>query len=101
MKNEDRIRCLTRDSVLKLLSDQEVASVSTAETAVRLSDGDEYLDLAHLELGVRRAPGTNTAMGRVLPRKAVQEETWIKILRQLAVPRLATPHSGGRIDDSN
>ena len=70
--------------MLKLLSDEEAASVSTAETAERLDDGDEYVDLGHLEHGVRRAREPRAPMGRVLPRKAVRESTWLKIVEQLA-----------------
>jgi hypothetical protein len=101
MKNHEREQYLNRDAVLQLLSDAEVASVSTAETAARLQDGDEYLDLEHLDEGVQRAAAASTPMGRVLPRKAVQEETWGKILKRLAARSIATPHSGGRVDDSN
>jgi len=79
-----RSEYLTRDRVLKLLSDQEVASVSTAETADRLADGDEYLDLEHLHDGVQRAGSSAAPMGRVLPKKAIHESTWDKILQQLA-----------------
>lgn len=86
MKNDERSAYLTRDSVLKLLSADEVARVSTSETAARLADGDEYLDLEHLEQGVRRAGGAATPMGRVLPRKAVHASTWNTILTHLAVP---------------
>ena len=77
---------ITRDAILSLLSDDEVAGVSTAETAPQLSEGDEYLDLGQLDQGVRRAHGTATPMGRVLPRKAVHETTWGKILTQLPGP---------------
>jgi hypothetical protein len=83
MKSEKRLEYLTRDGILKLLSDEEVASVSTAETAPRLSDGDEYLDLEQLSLGVQRAPRPATPMGQVLPRKAVREATWAAILTRL------------------
>jgi hypothetical protein len=79
-----RSEYLTRDRVLKLLSDQEVASVSTAETADRLADGDEYLDLEHLHDGVQRAGSSAAPMGRVLPKKAIHESTWDKLLQQLA-----------------
>jgi hypothetical protein len=77
---------LTREHILKLLSDDEVASVSTSETVARLADGEEYLDLEHLEQGVRRARRGASAipMGRVLPRKAIHDDTWGKILKQLA-----------------
>ena len=83
MKNDKRSEYITRDSILNLLSDDETASVSTAETAAHLSDGDEYLDLEQLNQGVQRAPGTATPMGRVLPKKAVHANTWSKILTQL------------------
>lgn len=84
MKNDKRSEYVTRDGILKLLSDDEVARVTTAEAAVQLPDGDEYLDLEQLKRGVQRASRANTSMGRVLPRKAVHENTWSKILKQLA-----------------
>jgi hypothetical protein len=86
MKNDERAAYLTRDNILKLLSDNEVAAVSLAETAARLEAGDEYLDLEHLDQGVLRGGAAATPMGRVLPKKAVQAETWSKILAQLAAP---------------
>jgi hypothetical protein len=86
MKPEGRRQYLARAGLLELLSDEEVASVSTAETADHLTDGDEYVDLKHLEHGVQRAQARATMppMGRVLPRKAVLETTWAKIVAQLA-----------------
>jgi hypothetical protein len=86
MKNDERAAYEIRDSILKLLSDDEVAKVSTAETAVRLANGDEYLDLEHLDQGVLRGGEAATPMGRVLPKKAVHADTWSKILAQLAAP---------------
>lgn len=83
MKTEKRAEYISRDAILNLLSDDEVASVSTAETAVRLAEGDEYVDLEKLDLGVQSAPGTNQPAGRLVPRKAVHENTWTKILKQL------------------
>jgi len=71
---------------LKLLSDDEVASVNLAETTALLAEGDEYLDLAHLDKGVRRAKGKTAKTGRVLPKIAVHEATWKKLLLQLATP---------------
>jgi hypothetical protein len=82
---------LTRDSVLTLLSDDEVARVSTAESELRLWDGDEYVDLGRLNLGVLRAVGMTTLMGRVLPRKSVRETTWTKILALLAPAGTPSP----------
>ena len=83
MQNATRSEYLTRDRILKLLSDQEVASVSTVETAERLRDGEEYLDLEHLQAGVQRAGSSAIPMGRVLPKKAIHENTWGKLLKQL------------------
>jgi len=93
MNNDKRNEYVTRDSILKLLSDTEVAQVSTAESKPRLSDGDEYLDLEHLDQGVRRAIGTTPVMGRVLPKKAVHDDTWQKILSQLHAAPGSRAHS--------
>jgi len=90
VQNETRNDYLTRDSILKLLSDDEVARVTTAETADRLPDGDEFLDMEQLSQGVQRAHGTSSPMGRVLPRKAVHAKTWSKILAEIAVPHGAS-----------
>ena len=83
MKNDNRSQYITRDSILKLLSDDEIAKVTTAETAVRLTDGDEFIDLEQFNLGVQRAPSNQTPMGRVLPKKSVHAGTWAKIVAQL------------------
>jgi hypothetical protein len=94
MKNDQRIEYATRDSILKLLSSQEVASVSTAETAVEISHGEEYLDLEHLDLGVQRAQGKGKGvpLRQMLSRKAVHENTWAKILIQLKGVARAEAH---------
>jgi len=83
MKKDTRAEYDRRDQVLRCLSDEEVASVSTAETLARLPDGDEYLDLAQLDRGVLLSGPSNVPMGRVLPKRAVQPATWRKILQQL------------------
>ena len=94
MNSDKKTSLITRDALLKLLSDDEVASVSSAETAGQLADGDEYLDLANLDRGVRKAKSKNTLSSRVLPKKAVHAKTWDKILAQLKVPPAAvTPPS--------
>lgn len=71
----------TRDHILKFLSPGEAAAVSSGEASV-LRRGDEYLDLEHLQRGVQRADGI-TPSPHALSRKAVQEDTWRRILRQL------------------
>ena len=75
---------VSRDALLKLLSDEEIARVSTAETAAGLTQGDEYVDLEHLDQGVRRAdPAIKVAMGHAVPRSAVSAASWARILAQL------------------
>jgi len=89
MNSDTRTAHPTRDDILKLLSDEEVASLNLAETTAILAKGDEYLDLAHLDKGVRRAKGKTTKTGRVLPKIAVHEATWNKLLLHLASHRAA------------
>jgi hypothetical protein len=102
MKNNQRNAYVLRDCILSLLSEEEVASVCTAETAERLLDGDEYLDLEQLDQGVRRAQRMPTPMARVLPRKAVHQDTWSKILMQLTRPAFtrAQPPAGSQESQS-
>jgi len=90
----NRTKFVFRHNILGMLSDDEVASVSTAETAMGLSDGDEYLDLEQLDRGVCLAAGISGPMGCVLSRRAVRETTWSKVLTQLAAYRTATLHFG-------
>lgn len=83
-----------RDGILRLLSDEENARVASAESAPRLAEGDEYLDLERLERGVQKARGPIMVMERVLPRKAVQEATWGRILAALDPPASITQRMG-------
>jgi hypothetical protein len=84
MTTQARAAYVTRDTILKLLSDEEIARVSTAETEAKLTKGDEYVDLEHLDQGVLRAdPAINLAMGHVVPRSAVSAASWARILAQL------------------
>ena len=85
MTNAERAEQVARDTILKLLSNEETARVGTAEVATGLTEGAEYLDLKHLEQGIQRAKAaTAVTMGHVLPRSAISAETWSKILAQLA-----------------
>jgi hypothetical protein len=84
---------LTRDAILMILSDDEVASVSTSETALSLPVGADYLDLEQLERGVQKAAKGAVTMGRILPRKAVHEKTWNRILEELAKLTVTAPHT--------
>jgi len=93
MNNDKRREYLTRNDILKQLSDVEVTHVSTAETAEHLADGDEYLDLEQLGQSVQKACGAiNQTMGRVLPRKSVHPATWQKLISLLAAPCNAAAH---------
>jgi hypothetical protein len=70
----------TRDPVLSLLSDDEAIRVRVDAGEAGLSDGDEYIDLAAPDNGVRRVHGSmQRTMGKVLPRRAVSSQTWAKI----------------------
>jgi hypothetical protein len=82
----ERVEQVARDSILKLLSDEENGRVSTAQTTSRLTEGSEYLDLADLGQGVQCAKATmaTATMSHILPRSAVSDETWRKILVHLA-----------------
>ncbi len=83
MKTHANDAYLTREKILKLLSDNEVSAVSTAETADHLAPGDEFIDLNKFELGVQKGPRSKTPMGHVLPKKSVHTGTWQKIVAQL------------------
>jgi phosphoserine aminotransferase len=82
----ERTEYVTRDTIMKLLSDEEIAKVSNAETAYALVEESEYLDLEHLDKGVQRAQsGMQVSIGNALPRTAVSQDTWDKLLAQLSV----------------
>jgi hypothetical protein len=84
MTDAKRAEHVARETILKLLSNEEIAKVSMAEAASGLTEGKEYLDLEHLDQGVQRAKAaTKVTMAHVLPRSAVRDETWSKILAQL------------------
>jgi hypothetical protein len=43
-----------RDSIMKLLSDEEIAKVTATESATSRMEGDKYIDLEELDQGVQR-----------------------------------------------
>lgn len=87
MTSSDRSRDVMRDAILQLLSPSEVDTIVSSTTKARLGNGDEYVDLHHLELGVQRIRGAARPTGEVVVRKAIYEDTWRRVVRQLA----ATP----------
>jgi hypothetical protein len=76
----------TREKVLRLLSDDEIASASTAEATAGPLEGEEFLDLNDLGAGVRVALGSTPGMSHLLLRRSVHQDTWKKILVQLKCP---------------
>jgi hypothetical protein len=86
MTTLDRDQHVAREKILKLLSDEENGKVSQAEGGKGLADGDEYVDLDQLGAGVQVATATMTKalIGHIVPRSALHDETWKKIVSQLA-----------------
>jgi hypothetical protein len=75
---------VTREEILALLSDDEVAKVSEAEDAP-LVEGDEYVDLTNTKAGVQLVQATpRTPPGHALPRSSVSDATWTKIVHIVA-----------------
>ena len=75
---------VTREALLSLLSDDEVARVSTTEASPRLENNEEYIDLLHLSEGVRTVSASSVlTMGHVLARNSVGKETWTRICSRL------------------
>jgi hypothetical protein len=98
MNNQKRSEYFTRDDIMELLSDDEIARVTTAESGTALAAGDEYVDLEQLDQGVRTAQGSTAPlpMGRVLSKKSVQEQTWSNIVEHLKSCRIVPVHLGAQ-----
>lgn len=74
----------SREAILNLLSDEEISKVSTDEEPPRLIEADEYIDLEHLERGVQQVHANSKINTKnVIPRSAIKEETWHKIIKKL------------------
>ena len=85
MSDSTRVDISARNSIMKLLTDEENARVATAEAGSNLAEGAEFLDLDHLEMGIQRSvSGAAVAMGHVIPRSAVGNDTWSRIVTQLS-----------------
>jgi hypothetical protein len=87
MSSTERSEPVDKTKLLSLLSEGEMAGLAEADAKTHLRRGDEYLDLEQLQRGVQRADGTATSMGQLLPRKAIHEDTWRRLLRQLKTER--------------
>jgi hypothetical protein len=84
MSRDQKAELITREAILALLNDAEVARVSRAEDAPRLIEGDEYVDLENPAAGVRQVHATSPRPSHALPRSAVSESTWAKIVGAVA-----------------
>ncbi len=75
----------TKEEILDLLSDDEVARVANVEADRKLADGVEFVDLDHVERGVQHANDTTRGeVHTVVTRDAVSDETWQRIEDALA-----------------
>jgi hypothetical protein len=73
---------VTRDTIIKLLTDDENAKVSNVEDGHTYS-GD-YIDLENLGQGVQTGEIPTGGSGNVLPKSAVNPETWNKIVAMVS-----------------
>jgi|HubBroStandDraft_6_1064221.scaffolds.fasta_scaffold643932_2 hypothetical protein len=73
----------TRAAILELLSCEEVASLTAPHPAHWLNADEEFLDLEHVDRGIRRASAVAAPAGHLLPRTAVSDETWRQIVSRL------------------
>lgn len=85
MSGSTRVELSARNSIMMLLTDEENARVTTAEAGASLMDGTEFVDLEHLDRGIQRAAGAGTLeLANVIPRNAVGDDTWSKIVTHLS-----------------
>lgn len=84
MNDTRRAAYETREAILGLLSNAELANVSMTESTASLASGEDYLDLQNLDLGVRQANRDPIFLGAILTRRSVHATTWTHILAKLA-----------------
>lgn len=95
MTDHKRADLVTKENLMKLLSDTEVANVSNTEKALGLNNGDEFIDLEHIKKGIQFASAkTKTPPGQVLSKKSVHAKTWTKILKELKVASSESADAG-------
>jgi hypothetical protein len=88
VKADNRAQYVTRDIIMNLLTDNEVASVTHAGTTVCVTNGDSYVDLENLGRGVQHVDARSSFTGTILPQKSVQEKTWNSILEKMQHPNM-------------
>jgi hypothetical protein len=72
-----------REGILRELWADPIAGTLWRAIPARLRKGEEYLDLQHLERGVQRAEAAMSPTGGELPRVAVEQRTWVRLLTYL------------------
>lgn len=73
---------VTREAILNLLTDAEVANVSRDEGQPRLARGDEFVDLEHLDLGIQKARFSPLVeLDTAVAHGSVSDATWAKIVQ--------------------
>jgi len=72
----------TRDAVIALLGPDDAVRVQAAEAKANVGAGENYLDLHHLDHGVRCPAADATAITNVVPKSAVSDRLWQFLLAQ-------------------
>lgn len=88
--NHEAPRFPTVDVIIALLSDDEVANVNSQDLSGH-TDVDEYLDLEQIDRGVQLGRGPPRPICRLLPRKAIGEATWARVIACLSSERSHAP----------
>lgn len=78
MTTKKEYEFISRDNLLKILSDDEATRFRTKVPAMQLGAADEFIDLMEIEKGVQLAGELNPT--DVLARKVLHENTWAKIV---------------------
>ena len=72
-----RTQLVARENILKLLSDEEIAKASTAQSTSGLADRREYLDLENLDQSIQWVSGLSIVkMDLITSRNVVEPDTW-------------------------
>jgi hypothetical protein len=73
-----------RRQVVELLSEAEAARLQTVLSSGVLQDGEEYIEVDHVSLGVQRAPaGMLPGRSRLILRRALDAGTWSQLVTLL------------------
>lgn len=82
--DEKKRAYLTREALLLLLTDEEVAKVSAREGGPQMGEGEEYIDLGRPDRGICQMRGPiDLSMSDLLPRRSVGAATWAKLCARL------------------